>query len=125
MLDDELEATYVDHSSALPPTMPEGPRYRLAKLRKATGHGDAAILLNQVLYWSDKAMVVIPSTGSKPWIAKTIQQWADELGMAYRTLRTAHAHLLKLKLIESRTAKFHDYKMLHIRPTDAAEMIII
>jgi hypothetical protein len=90
----------------------------LKTLRKATGHGDAAIFLYRVRYWWPKATIVL---GKRKWIAKTHKQWADELGMEDRTFRTAYDRLVKLDLIEAVKAEFRGASINHIRPTEAAE----
>lgn len=89
----------------------------LQSIRLATDHGDAAIILYRVRYWWPKASV---THQGKTWIAKTHKQWAAELGMRSRTFRTAYSRLLELSLIESMTAEFKGYPMMHIRPTHKA-----
>ncbi|WP_067108647.1 hypothetical protein [Sphingopyxis granuli] len=89
----------------------------LRGLRKATGHGDAALLLYRIRYWWPKATVV---QCGKKWIAKTHKQWADELGISPRTYRTAQDRLLERGLIETITAEFKGHSMLHLRPTPEA-----
>jgi len=89
----------------------------LKGLRQATGHGDAALLLYRIRYWWPKASVI---HFGKKWIAKTHQQWADELGMPKRTFRTAYDRLLDLGLVEAITAEFNGHSMLHLRPTAGA-----
>lgn len=89
----------------------------LKGLRQAAGHGDAALLLYRIRYWWPKATVI---QDGKKWIAKTHKQWADELGMAPRTYRTAQQRLLERGLIETITAEFNDHWMLHLRPTPQA-----
>lgn len=86
----------------------------LRELRQATNHGDAALLLYRIRYWWPKASVI---QHGKKWIAKTHNQWAEELGIAPRTFRTAYTRLLERGLIEAITTKFKDHSMLHLRPT--------
>lgn len=89
----------------------------LKGLRQATGHGDAALLLYRIRYWWPKASVI---QNGKKWIAKTHKQWADELGIAPRTFRTAYERLLERGLVEAITTKFKGNSMLHLRPTPEA-----
>lgn len=89
-------------------------------LRKATGHGDAAIFLYRVRYWWPKATIIL---GKRKWIAKTHLQWAEELGMEVRTFRTAYDRLVKLDLIEAVKAEFRGASINHIRPTEAGEKL--
>lgn len=86
----------------------------LQLLRLATGHGDAALILYRIRYWWPKASVVLYG---KVWIAKTHKQWAEELGLAPRSFRTAYERLLALGLIETITAEFNGVSMTHVRPT--------
>lgn len=89
-------------------------------LRRATGHGDAAIFLYRLRYWWPKATVIIDG---RKWIANTHKQWAEELGMEERGFRTAYNHLLKLELIEARAAPFKGQTINHVRPTDACQKL--
>ncbi|WP_276118397.1 hypothetical protein [Pararhizobium qamdonense] len=89
-------------------------------LRKATGHGDAAIFLYRLRYWWPRAKIVIDG---RKWIAKTHSQWAEELGMEERSFRTAYNHLLNLSLIEARKKPFNGQTMNHVRPTEVTEKL--
>lgn len=86
----------------------------LQLLRLATGHGDAALILYRIRYWWPRASVILYG---KVWIAKTHKQWAEELGLALRSFRTAYDRLLALGLIETTTAEFNGVSMTHVRPT--------
>jgi hypothetical protein len=48
-----------------------------------TGDHTAALMLNQIVYWSDKGK------GKDGWFYKTAQEWDDELGMSYYQLKTS------------------------------------
>ncbi|MCZ7891889.1 hypothetical protein O9X99_09405 [Agrobacterium salinitolerans] len=89
-------------------------------LRKATGHGDAAIFLYRLRYWWPKAKIVIDG---RKWIANTHKQWAEELGIEERGFRTAYSHLLKMELIEARAAPFKGQTMNHVRPTEICQKL--
>ncbi|WAJ26287.1 hypothetical protein [Antarcticirhabdus aurantiaca] len=92
----------------------------LQRLRKATGHGDAALILYRVRYWWPKASAFVHG---QRWIAKTHGQWAEELGMGTRTFRTAYDKLIALGLIEAIVADFRGASINHIRPTETAEKL--
>lgn len=104
----------------LPPSKDGFSYNALQTLRKATGHGDAAIFLYRIRYWWPKAVIV---HNNRKWIAKTHPQWAEELGMEERTFRTAYSRLLELDLIEAARAKFNGATVNHIRPTETAEKL--
>ena len=89
-------------------------------LRKATGHGDAAIFLYRHRYWWPKARITIDG---RKWVANTHKQWAEELGIEERGFRTAYNHLLTIGLIEARAAPFKGQTMNHVRPSEITQKL--
>jgi len=77
------------------------------------------ILLNQIVYWhlptlkgDDKMTIVIDG---KKWIAKTSQDWYNEIRLSVKQVMTALDTLKELELIETKVAKFSGNPTTHIR----------
>lgn len=73
---------------------------------RMTGDANAALLLAQIVYWTPRAKVY---RDGKFWIAKTYQEWTDEIGISkVRTVRTAFNKLIEYNLIEKTVYRFGD-----------------
>jgi len=78
-----------------------------------TGSIEAALMLNQLLYWTPKSKLEIDDkTG---WIARSDREWADELLLTQYAVRQARATLAKFALIETKLRKFGGTPKLHYR----------
>ena len=79
----------------------------------------SSLLFNQILYWSteDKkgnSKLKVKKDGYY-WIAKTYQQWEEEIYLPASTVRDAVNKLSKLGLISTHSYMFNGLKTLHIR----------
>jgi len=68
-----------------------------------------ALLLSQILYWSDRA------TMNGHWFAKTYQEWTEELSLSEYQVRKATKALLELGIIETKIKKFDGSPTVHYR----------
>lgn len=73
-----------------------------------TGSLEAALLLSQVIYWSDR------STMKDGWFAKSYAEWEDELTLTQYQVSKA-VKLLKDFGVETRLKKFKDAPTVHYR----------
>jgi hypothetical protein len=81
---------------------------------RMTGSINAALLLSQILYWSDKS-----SNGlyrRKLVFAKTTLEFADELGLGQKAFENARATLEALGLIRTTIGGFRGKKTVHWHP---------
>ncbi|MBN1856915.1 MAG: hypothetical protein JW846_08180 [Dehalococcoidia bacterium] len=74
-----------------------------------TGDTDSALLLSQVLYWTDRA------TGARGWVYKTRDEWNEELGLNRYRLEKARRCLKRIGLIEESYHLARNRRTLHIR----------
>jgi hypothetical protein len=72
-----------------------------------TGSLEAAIMLNQLLYWSDKT-----KTG---WIAKGDQEFAEELCLTIYGVRKGKEALQRMGFLETKIKKFNGTPTTHYR----------
>lgn len=80
---------------------------------KFTGGLEPALLLNQLLYWTPKSRLTLDDkTG---WIARSDQEWADELMLSQYAVRQARATLEKMDVLETTLRKFGGVPKVHYR----------
>lgn len=65
-----------------------------------TGDLESALLLNQILYWSDRT--------EEEWFYKTNEDWQEELKLSKHKLLRAKSLLVKLGLIQVKTKKIYN-----------------
>jgi len=71
-----------------------------------TGSVEAALLLSQIIYWSDR-------NPRGPWFYKSYKEWEQEIGLSIKKLRRA-ANILKVKkLIKTKVKKANGSPTLH------------
>jgi predicted ArsR family transcriptional regulator len=93
-------------------------------LRKLCDSGDEALILNQlVCYWfarDDKncTRAQIRKAGHR-WVAKSHNEWAEELGMTAKQARRCIEALAKKGFIEVRTWRYRGHNTTHVRPLTA------
>lgn len=78
-----------------------------------------SIIFNQILYWSTegkngKSKLRVHNEGSY-WIAKTYQEWSDELYLPHGTIKDGMNRLRKIGLIKTDTFLFNGNRTTHIR----------
>lgn len=74
-----------------------------------TGSLEAGMMLGQLLYWTPRASI------PEGWIAKSDDDWADELSLTNYAVRKARKALEEMELIETRLARFNGAPTLHYR----------
>lgn len=74
-----------------------------------TGDWTSAILLGQLLFWSDKG------DDKDGWIFKTYKEWEKEIKIKENTLRKAANKLLKMGAIEKKIKKAYGNPTVHYR----------
>lgn len=74
-----------------------------------TGTLEAAMMLSQLLYWTPR------STMEDGWIAKSDQDWKNELCLARYSSRSATKTLIDMGLIETKIKKFRGAPTTHYR----------
>ncbi|NLE95188.1 MAG: hypothetical protein GX600_05840 [Dehalococcoidia bacterium] len=74
-----------------------------------TGGTQPALLLAQLLYWSDRA------ASPEGWVYKSRAEWVDELGTTARCLDSARARLRTLGLVEESHHLANNRRVLHMR----------
>lgn len=84
-------------------------------LVKVAGDGNAGLLLDRVVWWSDK------SSRQDGFFWKSAQEWELELGFSYATLTTAAKRLVNAGLITRMVKKANGIPTTHYR----AEMEVI
>lgn len=85
----------------------------------ANGNGNDAILLSQIIYWfsptqSGQSRLRV-NRHNKMWIAKSYEDWQDEIGINHHTVRKSIGRLKKQGLIETKTMKFMGTPKTHVR----------
>lgn len=83
-----------------------------------TGSIEAAMMLNQLLYWTPKSHLVIDDKAG--WIARTDQGWQIELMLSRYAVRLARETLQQLGLIETAVYGFSGAPTVHYRVKVAA-----
>ena len=80
----------------------------------------AGTLLSQIIYWfkpsSDGKMKVRVFHDGKYWLAKSRDEWWDEIRITPRQFDYAIKSLINLGFVEKRVFKFNGTPMVHIRP---------
>jgi hypothetical protein len=74
-----------------------------------TGDPRPALLLSQLLYWTDRASSAVG------WVYKTRQEWQDELGLTRHGLYAARARLSELGLTDESHHLVNSRRTLHLR----------
>ena len=74
-----------------------------------TGDPRSALLLSQLLYWTDRASSAVG------WVYKTRQEWQDELGLTRHGLYAARARLSELGLTDESHHLVNSRGTLHLR----------
>lgn len=74
----------------------------------ATGSIKAALLLSQLIYWTDR------STIAGGWVAKTYDSWYDEIRLSKDEARAA-IHALRAAGVETKLAKWNGAPTVHYR----------
>jgi hypothetical protein len=74
-----------------------------------TGDPRSALLLSQLLYWTDRASSAVG------WVYKTRQEWQDELGLTRHGLYAARARLSELGLTDESHHLVNSRRTLHLR----------
>lgn len=77
-----------------------------------TGSLEAALLLNQLLYWTPKSIIAIEGFSGR-WIARTDKEWCAELFLSRYSLRQARQTLESLRIIRTTTTTFKGAPTLH------------
>ena len=85
------------------------------------GSLDAAILLNQIMYWSSDGENGQPRCGAKGWIAKTEKMWVEELCLSGYAIRKARKALEELGVIDTCLRKWAGSPTTHYRLADKFE----
>ncbi|HEY77418.1 MAG TPA: hypothetical protein G4O00_14770 [Thermoflexia bacterium] len=83
-----------------------------------TGSLEAGMLLGQLLYWTPRAQVALPGPEGEEeggWIAKTDEEFAEELCLSRYALRKARQRLEGMGILETRVAKFAGVPTVHYR----------
>ena len=83
-----------------------------------TGSLEAGMLLAQLLYWTPRARVrLVGPEGEREgrWVAKTDEEFAEELCLTRYALRKARQRLEKMGILETRVAKFAGVPTVHYR----------
>ena len=83
------------------------PRFFISMLG---GDFNAAILLNQILYWSDR------SQGRSGWFYKTYSDWDKEIALSKYQVRRAVIKLESTGVVETKLKKANGAPTLHYRP---------
>jgi hypothetical protein len=98
----------------------------LPHLRPIVKSGDQAICLCQFLYWFDqgrdgKTRARLRIKGGKElWMAKTVAEFGEEVGLSVRQARSALEALVSLGLIEKRAKSFNARKTTYWRVVPGA-----
>ena len=80
---------------------------------KMTGSVPAALMLNQIIYWSDGRLRVIRD--GHQWVAKSYPMWAEELEVTEHAAKKAADRLIGLGIVDAMYAMYADKRMLHYR----------
>lgn len=83
------------------------------------GSLDAALLLSQILYWSDR------TEDREGWFYKTYGQWKDELRLTEYEVRKAARHLVDLGAIEVEVRRAAGSPTVHYRISDNFSVSIL
>jgi hypothetical protein len=75
-------------------------------LIRFTNSVDAALLLSQIIYWSDR-------NTSGEWFYKSYKDWFDEIGLSKHKVGRAAAILASQKLIKTKVKKANGNPTLH------------
>ena len=73
---------------------------------KFTGSVEAALLLSQIIYWSDR-------NPRGKWFYKSYKDWQDEIGLTKHKVAHAAAILITKKLIKTKVKKANGNPTLH------------
>lgn len=73
------------------------------------GDINAALLLNQIIYWSDR------SSRSDGWFYKSYKEWEEEIGMSQFQVNRAAKKLKELNIIETKRKKANNAPTIHYR----------
>jgi hypothetical protein len=90
---------------------------------RMTGSINAALLLSQILYWSDKS--TNQRLRANLMFAKTVQEFADELGLGEKALNHARERLECLGLIRTKIGGFAGKRVIFWRPEQQAITLAI
>ena len=99
----------------------EGQVLCLSEIRRVVQNGDQAICLSQMLYWfclgdDRKTRARLKKKGrAEVWMAKTVKEFAKEVGMRPRQARAALDWLTKKKFIEKSPSGFCGRKTTYWR----------
>jgi hypothetical protein len=74
-----------------------------------TGDIKAALLLSQLVYWTDKAK------DTEGWIFKTYKAWQEEIALTEYEIRAASAKLKKKGILATKIKKAHGNPTVHYR----------
>lgn len=77
---------------------------------KLTGSHSKAIVLNQIVYWSNK------SNYNSEWFYKTYEEWYEEIGIGERTLRRIFDKLENEQWIYTKIKKIGGLNIKHFKP---------
>jgi len=72
-----------------------------------TGDLESALLLSQIIYWSDKK--------DGGWIYKTYEEWFNEIGLNEYRVRKARKKLERMGVLETKVKKANGNPTLHYR----------
>lgn len=73
---------------------------------KFTGSVDAALLLSQIIYWSDR-------NPDGPWFFKSYKDWEDEIGLSKHKISRAIGILQGKGVLKTKTKKANGNPTLH------------
>ena len=76
-----------------------------------TGSMEAAMMLNQLLYWTPRTQLTIDGKGN--WIARSDDDWSSELMLTSYAVRQARKQLEKMGLLETTLKKFAGTPKVH------------
>lgn len=72
------------------------------------GDRDSASMLEQLLYWT-------PRSTKDGWVAKTDEDWKNELFLSQYAIRKARCHLEKLGILETEVHRFNGLATVHYK----------